>query len=105
LDDFGSGLASFTHLKALPLDYVKIASHYVQGAVEDPIYGTLLSTVSEIGKLTGITTIADGVETEAVLDKVRTLGVGYVQGHAVAAPGPLVDVGGNVALPCIQRTA
>jgi len=105
LDDFGGGLTSFTHLKALPVDYVKIGGHYVRGVVDDPVYGTLVSTVNHIGRIMGITTIAQEVENEAILQQLRILGVEYAQGHAVAPPAPLVDADGEVAVPCIQRSA
>jgi diguanylate cyclase (GGDEF)-like protein/PAS domain S-box-containing protein len=105
LDDFGSGLTSFAHLKALPVDYVKIGGHYVRGVAEDPVYGTLVSTVNEVGRILGITTIAVEVESDTILRELRALGVGYAQGHAVAPPAPLVDAQGDVALPCVQRSA
>jgi len=42
---------SFTHLKALPVDYVKIGGHYVRGVVNDPVYGALVSAVNQIGRI------------------------------------------------------
>ena len=105
LDDFGSGLASFAHLKALPVDYVKIGGHYVRRVADDPVYGTLVRAVNDVGRIMGIVTIAEEVESETVLQKLQVLGVGYVQGHAVAQPTPLIDATGAVALPCIQRSA
>lgn len=104
LDNFGSGLTSFAHLKALPVDYVKIGGHYVRGVVEDPVYGTLVDTVNQVGRIMGIATIAEEVESETVLEKLQVLGVGYAQGHAVAPPAPLVNAEGDVALPCVQRS-
>lgn len=105
LDDFGSGLASFAHLKALPVDFVKIGGHYVRGVVEDPVFGTLVSAVNEIGRIMGITTIAAEVESEAILKKVQDLGVGYAQGQAVGPPAPLVGAEGGLTLPCVRRSA
>jgi diguanylate cyclase (GGDEF)-like protein/PAS domain S-box-containing protein len=105
LEDFGSSLTSFAHLKALPVDFVKISGHYVRGMVDDPVYGTLVSTVNEIGRIMGIATIAAEVENETILQKVRALGVGYAQGHAVAPPVPLTDADGEVALPRVPRSA
>jgi diguanylate cyclase (GGDEF)-like protein/PAS domain S-box-containing protein len=105
LDDFGNGLTSFAHLKALSLDFVKIGGHYVRGVIEDPVYGTLVRTVNEIGRIMGITTIAEEVESETVLQKLRVLGVGYAQGHAIAPPAPLADAEGDVVLPCVERLA
>jgi EAL domain-containing protein (putative c-di-GMP-specific phosphodiesterase class I) len=83
---------------------VKIGGHYVRGVVSDPVYGTLVSTVNQIGQIMGITTIAEEVDSEPILQKLRTLGVGYAQGHAVAPPALLVDPEGDVALPCVQRS-
>ncbi len=105
LDDFGNGLTSFAHLKALSVDFVKIGGHYVRGVIADPVYGTLVSTVSEIGRIMGVTTIAEEVESETILQKLRALGVEYAQGHAVAPPAPLADAAGEVVLPCVQRSA
>jgi len=105
LDNFGNSLASFAHLKALSVDYVKIGGHYVRGVADDPVYGTLVRAVNEIGRIMGIVTIAEEVESETILEKLRGLGVGYAQGHAVAPPAPLVDRDGEVTFPRIQRLA
>src|SRR5712691_9686855 len=105
LDNFGNSLASLAHLKALPVDYVKIGGYYVRGVADDPVYGALVSAVKEIGRIMGIVTIAKEVESETVLQKLRGLGVGYAQGHAVAAPAPLVNANGELALPHVRRPA
>jgi diguanylate cyclase (GGDEF)-like protein/PAS domain S-box-containing protein len=104
LDDFGSGLTSFAHLKALTVDFVKIGGHYVRGVVEDPVYGTLVTAVNEIGRIMGIATIADEVETEPILDRLRALGVGFAQGHIVGPPVPLVHAEGSAPFPCVPRS-
>jgi diguanylate cyclase (GGDEF)-like protein/PAS domain S-box-containing protein len=102
LDDFGNGLHSFAYLKALSVDFLKIGGHYVQGVIEDPVYGTIVAAVNEIGQLLGIATIAEEVDSKPVLERLRALGIGYAQGHAVATPEPLADSDGLVALPCYQ---
>jgi diguanylate cyclase (GGDEF)-like protein/PAS domain S-box-containing protein len=103
LDDFGSGLHSFAYLKALAVDFLKIGGHYVRGVIDDPVYGTIVSAVNQIGGLMGIATIAEEVDSEPILDQLRKLGVGYAQGHAVAVPEPLANTDGEVvALPCFQ---
>ena len=71
---------------------------------DDPVYGALVSAVNEIGRIMGIVTIAEEVESETILQKLRGLGVGYAQGHAVAPPAPLVDKAGEVAIPLVQRS-
>jgi len=103
LENFGSGLDSFAHLKARLVDYVKIGGHYVRGVAEDPMYGTLVRTVNEIGRIMGLTTIAEEVESVLALEKLRALGVAFAQGDAVAPTVPLTDVEGEVALPCVLR--
>jgi diguanylate cyclase (GGDEF)-like protein/PAS domain S-box-containing protein len=105
LDDFGNGVHSFAYLKALTVDFLKIGGHYVRGVVDDPVYGTIVSAVNQVGRLMGIATIAEEVDSEVVLERLRKLGIGYVQGHAVAVPEPLADTEGEVALPCMQRSA
>jgi diguanylate cyclase (GGDEF)-like protein len=104
LDDFGSGLASLSQLKSLPVDYLKIGGHYVRRVADDPVYGTLVSAVNDVGRIMGLTTIAEEVESESVLEKLRNLGVEYVQGQGVAPATPLIDVAGEITLPCIQRS-
>lgn len=105
LEDFGNGLTSFAYLKSLPVDFVKIGGHYIRAVAEDPVYGTLVSAVNQIGGIMGIPTIAEEVDSEAVLQKLRTLGVAYAQGNAVAPPEPLADPEGAVAMPCYRRSA
>src|SRR5438093_13217146 len=83
----------------------KIGGHYVRGVADDPVYGTLVKAVNEIGRIMGIVTIAEEVENETILEKLRGLGVGYAQGHAVAPPAPLVDKDGAVTLPHVPWSA
>jgi diguanylate cyclase (GGDEF)-like protein/PAS domain S-box-containing protein len=103
LDDFGNGVHSFAYLKALAVDFLKIGGHYVRGVVDDPVYGTIVAAVNQVGRLMGIATIAEEVDSEPVLNRLRALGIGYAQGHALAVPEPLADSEGEVALPCFQH--
>ena len=102
LEDFGHGLTSLAYLKALHVDYVKISGHFVRGVAEDPVYGTLVGAVSQIGRIMGIATIAEEVDTASSLQKLRDLEVAYGQGQAVAPPVPFVDSKGALALPCLE---
>ena len=103
LDDFGGGVHSFAHLKALPVDFLKIGGHYVRGVVNDPVYGTIVAAVNQIGRLMGIATIAEEVDSELVMERLRNLGIDYAQGHAVAVPEPFADAQGEVAHACFQQ--
>ena len=105
LEEFGSGLSSFAHLKAVLVDYVKIGGHYVRSVAGDPVYRTLVGAVNEVGRHMGITVMADEVDDEDTLERLRELGVAYAQGNAVAPSVPLIRLDGTVDLPCMERSA
>jgi len=105
LEDFGSGVASFTYLKTLPVNYLKIGGHFVRGVVEDPVYGSIVGAVNQIGRSMGISTIAKQVGSGTVLRKLRSLGIGYAQGLALTAPVPLTDSDGRLMMQNLQRSA
>jgi diguanylate cyclase (GGDEF)-like protein/PAS domain S-box-containing protein len=86
LDDFGSGLSSFTYLKNLPVDYLKIDGHFIRNVAEDSVDESMVKAITEVGHAMGIETIAERVETKQVLDKLGALGVGFAQGYYIARP-------------------
>lgn len=86
LDDFGSGLSSFTYLKNLPVDYLKIDGHFISHVAEDAVDESMVKAISEVGHAMGIETIAERVESKKVLDKLGSLGVEFAQGYYIARP-------------------
>ncbi len=92
LDDFGSGLSSFAYLKRLPVDYLKIDGSFVKGMLEDPIDEAMVTSINQLGHVLGIRTIAEFVETEAVMARLEALGVDYAQGYGIAKPRPLTPI-------------
>jgi diguanylate cyclase (GGDEF)-like protein/PAS domain S-box-containing protein len=92
LDDFGSGLSSFGYLKNLPVDYLKIAGNFIQDIAVDPVDHAMVDAINQIGHVIGLQTIAESVENEAVLAKLRLLGVDYVQGYGIESPQPLREL-------------
>lgn len=86
LDDFGSGMSSFTYLKHLPVDYLKIDGNFVKDIVNDPIDSAVVECINRIGHVMGICTIAEFVENEGILEKLSSLGVDYAQGYGIAKP-------------------
>jgi len=89
LDDFGTGLSSFSYLKALPVDYLKIDGGFVKGLVADNFDQAMVEAVHHIGHIMGLKTIAEWVESQAILLKLRQIGVDYGQGYALGHPRPL----------------
>jgi len=86
LDDFGSGLSSFTYLKNLPVDYLKIDGQFIRNVAEDAVDESMVVAINQVGKAMGIETIAERVETKKVLDKLSALGVEFAQGYYIARP-------------------
>ncbi len=94
LDDFGAGHNSFGYLRNLPVDRVKIDGSVTRSLVADPRQLTLLEAVRAVTTLSGVTTVAECVENEYVLEIVRDVGVDYAQGYHLGRPGPGLTVGG-----------
>ncbi len=86
LDDFGSGLSSFAYLKNLPVDILKIDGSFIRNIADNPIDFAMVKSIHEIGKIMGMVTIAEFVETDEIVDKLREIGVDYAQGYAIAKP-------------------
>ncbi len=91
LDDFGSGLSSFSYLKAIPVDYLKIDGGFVRDIVGDPMNYAIVQAVNEIGHVAGLRTIAEFVENETVLATLQTIGVDLAQGFGIALPQAIDD--------------
>lgn len=95
LDDFGSGLSSFTYLKTLPVDFLKIDGSFVRDMVDDPMDDAIVEAINRIGHAAGIETVAEFVENEVVRARLITKGVDYAQGYGIQAPYPLHPGGGR----------
>jgi EAL domain-containing protein (putative c-di-GMP-specific phosphodiesterase class I) len=89
LDDFGSTLSSFTYLKKLPVDLLKIDGAFVRDILADPVDFAMVRSINELGQLLGKQTIAKHVETDTLAEELRNMGVNYMQGHACGKPQPL----------------
>ena len=88
LDDFGVGLSSFSYLKTLAVDYIKLDGYFVKNMVTDKLDRTMVEAINQIGHSMNIETIAEFVEDEPTLAAVRETGIDYAQGYAIAKPAP-----------------
>jgi EAL domain-containing protein (putative c-di-GMP-specific phosphodiesterase class I) len=89
LDDFGSGLSSFSYLKYLPFDFLKIDGSFIKNVTENKIDSTMVKTINTVAHLMGIQTIAEFVESQVIQEKLQFIGVDYMQGFWIAKPAPL----------------
>jgi len=86
LDDFGTGYSSLAYIKDLPVDIIKVDQSFVAGVDGAPDRAAIVETILRLGRLLGLTTIAEGVETEAERRTVRELGADLAQGYLFSRP-------------------
>jgi EAL domain-containing protein (putative c-di-GMP-specific phosphodiesterase class I) len=92
LDDFGTGVSSFVYLKSLPVDYLKIDGQFISHIAQDPVNRSMVEAIGKVGRALGIATVAECVETQAVLDELKRIGVDYAQGFYLARPAPIAQL-------------
>jgi len=97
LDDFGSGLSSFTYLKTMPVDFLKIDGAFVRNVPVDQTDLAMVSSINQVAHIMGIRTIAEYVETDDIRTTLESIGVDYGQGYALARPQPLAEILEEVA--------
>jgi diguanylate cyclase (GGDEF)-like protein/PAS domain S-box-containing protein len=91
LDDFGSGLSSFSYLKTMPVDYVKIDGCFVRDLLTDPVDAAMVESICRISNQMGIETIAEFVEDIELIEWLVAVGVDYAQGYGIERPKPLLS--------------
>ncbi|MEK6748108.1 MAG: EAL domain-containing protein [Pseudomonadota bacterium] len=86
LDDFGSGMSSFSYLKHLDVDYIKIDGQFVKDMINDPISCKMVDVIAQMGRTMGLKTVAEFVENDEIFVKLKELGVDFAQGYGVSMP-------------------
>jgi diguanylate cyclase (GGDEF)-like protein/PAS domain S-box-containing protein len=89
LDNFGSGVGSFSNLKNLPLDYVKIDGSFMRNLARDHVNQAMVTAMIKLARTLNFKVIAEQVEDSAAVEAARRMGVDYLQGFAIARPQPL----------------
>jgi EAL domain-containing protein (putative c-di-GMP-specific phosphodiesterase class I) len=81
MDDFGTGYSSITYLKNFPVDVLKMDRSMVEGMDRDPQNRALVSATIDLAHTLGLEVVAEGVQTAAELDKLRSMGCDIAQGY------------------------
>jgi diguanylate cyclase (GGDEF)-like protein/PAS domain S-box-containing protein len=89
IDDFGSGVASFSNLRNLPLDYLKIDGALIRNLARDSVNQAMVAAMIKLARSLKFKVIAEQVEDEATADMVRRIGVDLLQGYVIGRPKPL----------------
>jgi diguanylate cyclase (GGDEF)-like protein len=92
MDDFGTGYSSLSYLRSFPFDKIKIDRSFVRDLIEKPDSIAIIRAVTGLGHSFGMTTTAEGVETQGQLDQMRAEGCTEVQGYFYSKPRPAGEI-------------
>ncbi len=90
LDDFGSGLGSFSNLKMLPMDYLKIDGSFIVNLGKDAVNQAMVAAMIELSRTMNFRVVAEQVEDQNALDTVKRMGIDFAQGFIIGRPQPLL---------------
>jgi EAL domain-containing protein (putative c-di-GMP-specific phosphodiesterase class I) len=89
LDDFGSGLSSFSTLRTLPMDYLKIDGSFIANLAVDTVNQAMVGAMIELSRSLNFRIVAEQVEDQLSLDIVKEMGIDFAQGFIIGRPQPL----------------
>lgn len=92
VDDFGTGYASISYLTTLPLDVLKIDQSFVRDLLNDDTSAAVVAFTLDLARHLGLRVVAEGIEDERTLDRLRSLGCDTAQGYYIAKPMPAEQV-------------
>ncbi len=99
IDDFGTGYSSLSHLQRFPLDILKIDQMFVASLGQSTRADRIVAAVVDLAHALGLHVVAEGVETVAQLEALRSFGCDYAQGHLFSPPVPAAELGPQLTLP------
>jgi len=106
LDNFGSGLSSFSYLKNIKVDFIKIDGDLIRDICDDIVDRTMIESINTMAHLLGVRSIAECADNERVISEIKRLGLDYAQGFYLGDPVLLDDFanlnGGNRNVSSIQ---
>ena len=91
LDDFGTGFSSFSYLKEMRVDYIKIDGSFIRRMHENPHDQLFVRAITDVARGLGIKTVCEFVESEETLKLLREYGVDYAQGYLIGKPSPHLE--------------
>jgi diguanylate cyclase (GGDEF)-like protein len=91
LDDFGTGLSSYTYLRELPVDFVKIDGSFVRAMLHDKVAHAMVASIIQISHIMELRTVAEYVENGELAERLRLMGIDYLQGYGIHKPQLLQD--------------
>jgi diguanylate cyclase (GGDEF)-like protein/PAS domain S-box-containing protein len=92
VDDFGSGFSSFTYLKELQADYIKLDGSFIRNLEHDPMDQALVKSMVQVIQAIGKKAVAEYVENEAILKLLIDMGIDYAQGYHIGHPQPIESI-------------
>ncbi len=91
IDDFGTGYSSLAYLKKLPVQELKIDRSFISGLDRDEADVTIVRSTIDMAHHMGLSVVAEGIETEAVSQRLRAFGCDQAQGYLYSRPLPASD--------------
>jgi diguanylate cyclase (GGDEF)-like protein len=92
IDDFGTGYSSLAYLKKLPVDELKIDKSFVMGMADDVEDAKIVRSTIDLAHNLGLSVVAEGVETQAIMDRLRALDCDEAQGYHMSKPLPAAEL-------------
>ncbi len=99
LDDFGTGFSSFTHLRHLPVDFVKIEGSFVEGMAGSDLDRKMVGSITQLAQSLTLKVIGEHVDSFATLQALRASGAEYAQGNYLGEPRPLRSIDFSALFP------